>query len=124
MRVWWTSVVILACAMAGPAFAAPDGPPVPDIRVTRAPVLGSAALDPLFHDPSVYAPDPLPIETGAALVDLVLGQIPQAVLVGPSGAARGVLDRVERGGVGRLARRIGGDEIVLPLWTLHFPGRR
>jgi len=124
MRVWWTSVLILACAMAGPAFAAPDGPPVPDIRVTRTPVLGSAALDPLFHDPSVYAPDPLPIETGAALDDLVLGQIPQAVLVGPSGAARGVLDRVERGGVGRLARRIGGDEIVLPLWTLHFPGRR
>jgi hypothetical protein len=35
-----------------------------------------------------------------------------------------MLNRIERGGVGRLARRIGGDEVVLPVWTLRLGGKR
>ena len=121
----WTGRIVMATALAGAMPVAAQtvgdaGPP--GVDTVRVPVLGSSALDSSFHDPSLYAPDPLPIETGAALDALVVDQIPRAELVGPAGAERSPLDRVERGGIGRLARKIGGDEVVVPVWTLHLGG--
>lgn len=95
-------------SIAVPAAAAPPR--------AAAPLIGDFAYDTALHDGAASDPDPLPIETSEDLQWMIHDSRPHVA----AGRAATFPERVGQTAPFRLAHRLGADEVIVPVWTLHL----
>lgn len=99
----WLGVLLAAPVVAAPPRAA-------------APLIGDFAYDRSLHDALADDPDPLPIETSEDFEWMIHDSRPH---LAPARAG-GLEERVGQSAPFRLAHRLGADEVIVPVWTLHL----
>lgn len=107
-----TAVIVLGAALGLALIAAPARAAPPR---AAAPLIGDFAYDRSLHDAIADDPDPLPIEASEDLQWMIHDSRPHTV---PSHAD--TLARIGQAAPFRLAHRLGADEVIVPVWTLHL----